>query len=46
MEEMVEAWSALCDCPPDLTGRTCVSLDLLAELGVVARGLDGRPRLR
>jgi citronellol/citronellal dehydrogenase len=44
MEEMVEAVMALCDCPPDLTGRTCVSLDLLDELGVVARGLDGRER--
>jgi citronellol/citronellal dehydrogenase len=41
MEAMVEGVMALCDCPPELTGRTCVSLDLLDELGVVVRGLDG-----
>jgi citronellol/citronellal dehydrogenase len=44
MEEMVEAIVALCDCPPDRTGRTHVSLDLLAELGLSARDLDGNPR--
>lgn len=44
MEEMVEAVLALCDAPPTLTGRVCVSLDLLAELGVEARRLDGAPR--
>jgi hypothetical protein len=39
---MVEAVVALCDCPADLTGRTCVSLDLIDELGLEVRGLDGR----
>jgi NAD(P)-dependent dehydrogenase (short-subunit alcohol dehydrogenase family) len=41
MEEMVEAIVALADCPADLTGRTCVSLDLIAELGLTVRALDG-----
>ena len=41
LEQMVEAVVALCDAPADLTGRICVSLDLLAELGLTARGLDG-----
>jgi citronellol/citronellal dehydrogenase len=41
MEEMVEAIVALTDCPPDLTGRTCVSLDLIAELGLTVHALDG-----
>lgn len=44
MEEMVEAVVALCECPPERTGRTHVSLELLDELGIVARGLDGSPR--
>ena len=39
MEAMVEAIVALCDC--DLTGRTCVSLDLIAELGLAVHDLDG-----
>ncbi len=43
MEAMVEATVALCDCPPERTGRTHVSLDLLAELGSAVRGLDGLP---
>ena len=43
MEEMVEAVVALCDCPVDRTGRVHVSLDLIAELGLVVRGLDGQP---
>ncbi len=43
MEEMVEAVVALCDCPIDRTGRRHVSLDLIAELGLEVRGLDGRP---
>jgi len=34
MAEMVEAAVALCDCPADLTGRTVVSLDLIAEWGL------------
>jgi NAD(P)-dependent dehydrogenase (short-subunit alcohol dehydrogenase family) len=41
MEAMVEGVMALCDCPPDLTGRSCVSLDLIDELGVTVHGLDG-----
>ena len=41
MEEMVEAVVSLCDCPPERTGRIEVSLDLLRELGIRVRGLDG-----
>ena len=41
MEQMVEAVVALCDCPQEWTGATHVSLDLLAELGLTARELDG-----
>jgi NAD(P)-dependent dehydrogenase (short-subunit alcohol dehydrogenase family) len=41
MEEMVEASVALCDCSPDRTGRLHVSLDLVAELGLEVRTLDG-----
>ncbi len=43
MEEMVEAVVALCDCPRERTGRNHVSLDLLTELGLSARELDGTP---
>lgn len=43
MEEMVEAVVALCDCPPERTGGVHVSLDLIAELGLEVRGLDGTP---
>lgn len=43
METMVEAVVALADCPPDLTGRTCVNPDLVAELGLTVRALDGKP---
>ncbi len=43
MEEMVEAVVALCDCPLDQTGRMYVSLDLLDELGLSVRDLDGMP---
>ena len=43
MEEMVEAVVALCDCPPERSGLSLVSLDLLDELGTTVRGLDGRP---
>ena len=42
LEEMVEAVVALCDCGPDVTGGSFVSLDLLDEWGVEVRGLDGR----
>ncbi len=41
MEEMVEAIVALADCPPAFTGRTCVSLDLIDELRLTVRALDG-----
>ncbi|MGH9016867.1 MAG: SDR family NAD(P)-dependent oxidoreductase [Acidimicrobiales bacterium] len=43
MEEMVEAIVALCDCPPERSGRTHVSLDLLRELALPVRRLDGTP---
>ena len=47
VETMVEAVLALCDGPPDLTGRTCVSLDLIAELGLdVRRARRGTVRPR
>lgn len=39
--EMVEGASALCDCPPDVTGGVRVSLDLIRELGLMVRNLDG-----
>jgi citronellol/citronellal dehydrogenase len=42
LEQMVEAVVALCDCPPDVTGRTFVSLDLLDDWHLEVRGLDGR----
>jgi hypothetical protein len=38
---MTEAVVALCDCPAELTGRICVSLDLIAELGLTVYDLDG-----
>jgi citronellol/citronellal dehydrogenase len=41
LEEMVEAVVALGDCPADLTGRICVSLDLIAELALTVHDLDG-----
>jgi NAD(P)-dependent dehydrogenase (short-subunit alcohol dehydrogenase family) len=44
IEEMVEAILALCDCAQERTGGTHVSLDLLDELGLTARGLNGSPR--
>jgi hypothetical protein len=44
MEEMVEGILALCDCPPEVTGRIAVSRDIVAELGRPVCGLDGRPR--
>jgi len=43
MEVMVEALTALCACPADRTGRSHVSLDLIAELGIVVHDLDGLP---
>jgi len=44
MEEMVEAVVALCDCPPECTGRNAVSLDLIRELGLLVHCLDGTAR--
>jgi citronellol/citronellal dehydrogenase len=41
MEQMVEAVVALCDCPPEVTGQSFVSLDLLATWQIEVRGLDG-----
>ena len=41
MEEMVEATVALCDCPADVTARTTVSLDLIADWGLAVHQLDG-----
>jgi citronellol/citronellal dehydrogenase len=41
MEAMVEATLVLCDCPLDRTGQILVSLDLLEELGVTPKTLDG-----
>ena len=41
MEEMVEAVVALSACPEDVTGRITVSLDLIAEWGLVVHNLDG-----
>jgi citronellol/citronellal dehydrogenase len=40
VEEMAAAVVALCDCPPERTGQSIVSLDLLAELGVNASAQD------
>jgi NAD(P)-dependent dehydrogenase (short-subunit alcohol dehydrogenase family) len=42
LEAMTEGVLALCDCPADLTGRICVSLDLVDELGLTVYDLDGR----
>lgn len=44
LEEMVEAAVALCDCPPDVTAASFVSLDLLEEWKLNVHGLDGRVR--
>ncbi|MFS3129300.1 SDR family NAD(P)-dependent oxidoreductase [Nocardioides sp. Bht2] len=44
MEEMVEGVLVLCDCAPELTGQVTVSLDLLEENSILARGLDGQIR--
>jgi citronellol/citronellal dehydrogenase len=43
MEQMVEAVVALCDCPAEITGRSMVSLDLLAARDLVVHRLDGTP---
>lgn len=41
LEQMVEAVVALCDCPAEITGRSYVSLELLAEWDLDVRNLDG-----
>ena len=41
MEEVVEAVTALCCCPADVTGATFVSLDLLDAWGLQVHALDG-----
>jgi len=43
LEHMVEAVVALCCCEIDVTGRTMISHDVLAELGLDVRGLDAAP---
>lgn len=43
MEQMVEGVLLLCDCAPETTARTCVSLELIDEFGAEVRGLDGGP---
>jgi citronellol/citronellal dehydrogenase len=42
LEEMVEAVTALCDCPEAVTGRTGVSRDLIREWELTVRGLDAQ----
>ncbi|WP_024794725.1 SDR family NAD(P)-dependent oxidoreductase [Tomitella biformata] len=42
LEEMVEGVLALCDCPADVTGQVCVSLDLIDKWNLTTRGLDGQ----
>ncbi len=46
MEEMVEGTLVLCDCDPDFTGKLCVTLDLISELGLTVKALDGGPITR
>jgi citronellol/citronellal dehydrogenase len=41
VEAMAEAAAALCDCGPERTGLCHVSLDLVTELGLTIRALDG-----
>ena len=43
MEEMVEAVVALSHCSAELTGRNCVSLDLIDELRLTIHALDATP---
>ena len=44
MEAMVESVVFLAGCEPEFTGRICVSLDLIEELGMTVHELDGSPR--
>jgi NAD(P)-dependent dehydrogenase (short-subunit alcohol dehydrogenase family) len=41
MEAMVESVVVLCECDAELTGRICVSLDLLEEVGATVMTLNG-----
>lgn len=41
MEQMVEGVMFLCDCAPEITGRICASLDLIADHGLTVHELDG-----
>ena len=43
MEHMVEGVLGLCDCAENRTGRTWVSGDVVAELGLLVHSLDGQP---
>ncbi len=43
MEEMVEAIVALGDCPADFTAHNCISLDLIDQMELSVRALDGSP---
>jgi NAD(P)-dependent dehydrogenase (short-subunit alcohol dehydrogenase family) len=43
MEEMVEAIVGLGDCPADFTAHNCISLDLIDQMGLSVRALDGSP---
>jgi citronellol/citronellal dehydrogenase len=46
MEAMVEAAVALCACPPDMSGRSYVSLDLIADHRLTVMTLDGSAPVR
>ncbi len=39
LDEMVEAVVALCDCPPDVTGKSMVSLDLIEDWDLQVRSV-------
>jgi NAD(P)-dependent dehydrogenase (short-subunit alcohol dehydrogenase family) len=43
IEQTVEAVVELCRCPSEQTGHVIVSLELIAELNLAVRGLDGEP---
>jgi citronellol/citronellal dehydrogenase len=45
IEDIVEAVVAFCDCPEDVTGRVVVSLELIADWGLIVHGLDGLARV-
>jgi citronellol/citronellal dehydrogenase len=41
IEEIVEAVVAFCDCPDDVTGKVAVSLEVIADWGLIVHSLDG-----